>query len=121
MENVPPSLNTNRPSQGPVDTSIKIRVVERLFICQLLLGKEGGVDSLAELFARFEVGHPLGRDVDRLARAWIAPHTRCPCRQDRKSTRLNSSHVAISYTVFCLQKNMIRPAYQASRVPRWLS
>src|SRR5690625_6965018 len=25
-------------------------------------------------------------------------------RQDRKSTRLNSSHVASSYAVFCLQK-----------------
>src|SRR5690625_6284545 len=25
--------------------------------------------------------------------------------QDRKSTRLNSSHVAISYAIFCLQKN----------------
>src|SRR5439155_25596913 len=25
-------------------------------------------------------------------------------RQDRKSTRLNSSHVAISYAVFCLKK-----------------
>src|SRR5690606_40236054 len=26
------------------------------------------------------------------------------CRQDRKSTRLNSSHVKISYAVFCLKK-----------------
>src|SRR5439155_26400836 len=26
-------------------------------------------------------------------------------REDRKSTRLNSSHVAISYAVFCLKKN----------------
>src|SRR5439155_18715525 len=26
-------------------------------------------------------------------------------RLDRKSTRLNSSHVAISYAVFCLKKN----------------
>src|SRR5690625_5600023 len=26
------------------------------------------------------------------------------CWQDRKSTRLNSSHVAISYAVFCLKK-----------------
>src|SRR5690625_6935709 len=26
--------------------------------------------------------------------------------RDRKSTRLNSSHVAISYAVFCLKKNM---------------
>src|SRR5690625_5829659 len=25
---------------------------------------------------------------------------------DRKSTRLNSSHVAVSYAVFCLQKKM---------------
>src|SRR5207249_10986261 len=27
-----------------------------------------------------------------------------PCRGDRKSTRLNSSHVSISYAVFCLKK-----------------
>src|SRR5690554_7771546 len=27
-----------------------------------------------------------------------------PDRQDRKSTRLNSSHVRISYAVFCLKK-----------------
>src|SRR5439155_22829669 len=26
------------------------------------------------------------------------------CTSDRKSTRLNSSHVAISYAVFCLKK-----------------
>src|SRR5207249_9622023 len=26
------------------------------------------------------------------------------CRSDRKSTRLNSSHVSISYAVFCLKK-----------------
>src|SRR5437660_8663255 len=26
------------------------------------------------------------------------------CSSDRKSTRLNSSHVAISYAVFCLKK-----------------
>src|SRR5690606_40520153 len=26
------------------------------------------------------------------------------CHQDRKSTRLNSSHVKISYAVFCLKK-----------------
>src|SRR5699024_12222103 len=27
-----------------------------------------------------------------------------PCPPDRKSTRLNSSHVSISYAVFCLKK-----------------
>src|SRR5437899_7782869 len=26
------------------------------------------------------------------------------CRRDRKSTRLNSSHLGISYAVFCLKK-----------------
>src|SRR5690625_6970109 len=31
---------------------------------------------------------------------------------DRKSTRLNSSHVAISYAVFCLKKN--KPNHRAS-------
>src|SRR5437660_8029393 len=33
--------------------------------------------------------------------AWSASRT-----SDRKSTRLNSSHVAISYAVFCLKKKM---------------
>src|SRR5690625_6423882 len=28
-------------------------------------------------------------------------------REDRKSTRLNSSHVAISYAVFCLKKKKV--------------
>src|SRR5258705_1678154 len=30
--------------------------------------------------------------------------------QDRKSTRLNSSHLGISYAVFCLKKNIHRRA-----------
>src|SRR5437870_6046828 len=40
-----------------------------------------------------------GSAVDRRsARSAVAPEA------DRKSTRLNSSHVAISYAVFCLKK-----------------
>src|SRR5207249_9595577 len=31
-------------------------------------------------------------------------HSRHRLQQDRKSTRLNSSHVSISYAVFCLKK-----------------
>src|SRR5690625_1602517 len=35
------------------------------------------------------------------------PHiARKLCTLDRKSTRLNSSHVAISYAVFCLKKKI---------------
>src|SRR5688500_19926598 len=30
------------------------------------------------------------------------------CERDRKSTRLNSSHLVISYAVFCLKKKMKR-------------
>src|SRR5690242_21607461 len=29
-------------------------------------------------------------------------------REDRKSTRLNSSHMSISYAVFCLKKKIIK-------------
>src|SRR5699024_8972477 len=32
--------------------------------------------------------------------------------QDRKSTRLNSSHVSISYAVFCLKKKKVSPLIQ---------
>src|SRR5439155_23657995 len=35
--------------------------------------------------------------------------------KDRKSTRLNSSHVAISYAVFCLKKKTKKRTYQSSR------
>src|SRR3712207_6889072 len=39
--------------------------------------------------------------------------------QDRKSTRLNSSHANISYAVFCLKKTNIRTVVEsASRTPR---
>src|SRR5439155_13317574 len=41
------------------------------------------------------------RGKNNTARAAVARHRRL---QDRKSTRLNSSHVAISYAVFCLKK-----------------
>src|SRR2546426_6776610 len=34
---------------------------------------------------------------------WSLPAARCG-REDRKSTRLNSSHLVISYAVFCLKK-----------------
>src|SRR5215469_18082482 len=34
----------------------------------------------------------------------VADDGSAACDQDRKSTRLNSSHVEISYAVFCLKK-----------------
>src|SRR5437868_4191018 len=40
-------------------------------------------------------------DVYRLMCSWATTETEI---EDRKSTRLNSSHVSISYAVFCLKK-----------------
>src|SRR5690625_6861678 len=52
--------------------------------------------------------------VDQLTRGFVdfvAP-TKIYDFADRKSTRLNSSHVAISYAVFCLQKKRNYQTYQ---------
>src|SRR3712207_8455740 len=50
-------------------------------------------------------GRVRKRDVP--LRAHAAPRARRPqLPQDRKSTRLNSSHANISYAVFCLKKKM---------------
>src|SRR5438874_7761656 len=46
-----------------------------------------------------------GGGLDQIARWAQAIQT----RQDRKSTRLNSSHVEISYAVFCLKKKTLNP------------
>src|SRR5439155_26208474 len=58
------------------------------------------------------------RQSSRGGNSFTAPHHRGMPRRvsvlspystpDRKSTRLNSSHVAISYAVFCLKKKTIR-------------
>src|SRR5207253_10903232 len=53
---------------------------------------KGGTDKSVFVGARTTSTHK-----NRLVRATRG-------RQDRKSTRLNSSHVAISYAVFCLKK-----------------
>src|SRR2546430_13258604 len=50
--------------------------------------------------------HIVGERADELAQlAAIAMASRTTIEQDRKSTRLNSSHSQISYAVFCLKNN----------------
>src|SRR2546430_6854589 len=46
------------------------------------------------------------RHADRAVAAALAVGDLLRIRQDRKSTRLNSSHSQISYAVFCLKKNI---------------
>src|SRR5207253_10513399 len=57
-------------------------------------------------------GSPLGQDEITLTKQALGYPSQEPFyvapEADRKSTRLNSSHVAISYAVFCLKKKKIR-------------
>src|SRR3989442_8383600 len=60
-------------------------------IAKVIVGQDQVVEQL--LMALFSRGHCLLVGVPGLAKTL-----------DRKSTRLNSSHVRISYAVFCLKK-----------------
>src|SRR5436853_4426431 len=48
--------------------------------------------------------HPRVRASPGRSRVPAGGHSRAHGSQDRKSTRLNSSHLGISYAVFCLKK-----------------
>src|SRR5690625_6150002 len=65
----------------------------------LKIGKYGQIQEWDEDFDEAEPGH---RHVAHM----FALHP----GEDRKSTRLNSSHVATSYAVFCLKKKQLRRA-----------
>src|SRR5205807_6067692 len=59
--------------------------------------------SLPHVFLKYrlaflEIGWKLLLVVSELFQGFI-----CLCNGDRKSTRLNSSHLVISYAVFCLK------------------
>src|SRR2546426_7207951 len=50
------------------------------------------------------LGPRLRRGRARGSHRWLARRVLLRGRPDRKSTRLNSSHLVISYAVFCLKK-----------------
>src|SRR6266511_5322839 len=52
----------------------------------------------------FRSRSPGARSRNRARRARTRSRGRRPAPTDRKSTRLHSSHVKISYAVFCLKK-----------------
>src|SRR2546426_6871721 len=62
---------------------------------------QGGPDYLRGEERRQDSARPRDQ-ADR--RQDEADPARRHCRTDRKSTRLNSSHLVISYAVFCLKK-----------------
>src|SRR2546426_5467725 len=67
-------------------------------------GEDGGNVEIA-LFRRRRT------DAERLVRESDVQRVRV--RGDRKSTRLNSSHLVISYAVFCLKKKRIRELWRS--------
>src|SRR3712207_6849178 len=75
---------------------LEVRVVFRVKPedAPFMVAKIGNTDRLIQ-----NVMHPL---IDSIFR-----------NQDRKSTRLNSSHANISYAVFCLKKKIINLLYSA--------
>src|SRR4051812_49889614 len=68
---------------------------------------------------RDQVGqHQEARAAQRRQRQHIAV---VRADQDRKSTRLNSSHMSISYAVFCLKKKKEVSCHDARSVSRYTS
>src|SRR2546430_12085817 len=55
--------------------------------------------------AAFGVGHPVGAGLAAEAAEYLRV-------EDRKSTRLNSSHSQISYAVFCLKKKKLTQSHR---------
>src|SRR5256885_12666248 len=83
-----------------------------LFPYTTLFRSERGVADLEDVVER----------RDRCPQALVLRCEGCECRvqvrdktgEDRKSTRLNSSHLVISYAVFCLKKKNAQPAARSS-------
>src|SRR5438105_7679217 len=76
----------------------------------------GQAQFLDAAFAQLCVTHDLGHDFVRsldlfLDNRELLADVGASFPQDRKSTRLNSSHEWISYAVFCLKKKKQSPDY----------
>src|SRR3712207_7296279 len=82
----------------PYTTLFRSRVLDRQFEGEVKGFRQDGLPAeLDGVFAgRERVEHDEVPVADRVAGQ--------PLGQDRKSTRLNSSHANISYAVFCLKK-----------------
>src|SRR3989454_7802141 len=91
------------------------RRVQRLKRSRPRGGQAGGRAEMV-----YDARHRTWRDRSRMARRAAQRKGRALDRQvqrkDRKSTRLNSSHLVISYAVFCLKKKKKKtPTMQSHR------
>src|SRR5690625_6484630 len=74
-------------------------------------GKDGGT-----YYGRY--GNPTTRTLEEKIASLEGSEDALGVSRDRKSTRLNSSHVAISYAVFCLKKKSTDRAYLQNHLLR---
>src|SRR5439155_14889346 len=73
--------------------------------------------SLHDALPIWRNGSPVNQPCDPdLSCSTSRPAAPSSTRRDRKSTRLNSSHVAIPYAVFCLQKKKRLPGQAVPNV-----
>src|SRR5699024_12623480 len=87
------------PTRRSSDLLLRVRAVEQFAVGSGVVGvllSAGGEDHPVPVGERLRVG----LSGPRTAEGPVGPGDRL----DRKSTRLNSSHVSISYAVFCLKK-----------------
>src|ERR1035438_10566035 len=81
--------------------------------------------SIGRVSDRRRIGYQRGRRILGQEDCWNVVACEYLCRRfarllDRKSTRLNSSHLGISYAVFCLKKkqNILRGAQKEKHLNR---
>src|SRR2546429_4157831 len=89
-------------SSGRTLSVLSVSALSFLFALYAAPAKNAGLKPAATATVR-----PSQEEPDKKSAGCVSCHTRTdePTMQDRKSTRLNSSHGYISYAVFCLKKN----------------
>src|SRR3712207_8682552 len=70
-------------------------------------------DRRSCLLSLTDEGAGLLREIRTQKDAFLAERLRKLSAEDRKSTRLNSSHANISYAVFCLKKKKKNKRYKS--------
>src|SRR5690242_21331468 len=68
------------------------------------LGRDLGLSVVPRSLVCVDISHNQGRDIVGSLVWFEAGRPKKSEYRDRKSTRLNSSHMSISYAVFCLKK-----------------